>query len=136
MSARPGGVVLHPDAVEDLVKIRKCREGQPFFDLLLEAIETIPLGNKVVFSTEPGALRYGQIKRLVDQGIPAAHIRWRDRLNGFRPLFLEFDDRVVATGVALHGSHPVIPGLPGTIDYDSPADPQIQRLIGIWNAEK
>ncbi len=127
---------LHRLAQEDLANIENWDAERRWYPKIMNALRTVAVGPKIAYSASPsGALKYQPIHFLQDLGVPAFHIVWEAELNGFRPMILDDGYDSLLTGIALHGCAHEIPGFAGEIDYDNPADPQIRRMIEIYEKE-
>jgi hypothetical protein len=122
------------EAEEDLMYIQDWDSARRWYPALLAVIETIPAAPTTVYYCTPtGTFKYQPIHHLYDSGIPAFHIVWEERLNGFRPMVLNFDFGVtVVTGIALERADVSIPGM-RQVNYDDDNDPQIRRMIVCFN---
>jgi hypothetical protein len=126
-----GGIFIDPAAGADLAYIQ-VSDSAKWYPGLRVAIEQIPLGPATVYSSRPdGDLKFQPIRTWTERGVPVYHIVWEKGLNGFRPMLLRFVEEEVAvvTGIAIERRNLRVPGLPGLIDYDDPAHPQIRRLL-------
>jgi hypothetical protein len=121
------GLAIHPEVVGDIERLRKDLLFRQYLPRLPGILRTFGVGPIIAYST--AGVKFQELKRLRDRGIPGYHLVCEESLDGLRPMLLRDDSRGLSelTGIAVHRASASY-----NVAYDQEDDEQIERMVRIF----